>query len=454
MNARDIEQPAPPASSPPGPTTFVEPETGSYFVSTYPPFSTWTAAEIPAVHEWLNAPPAEPLDAPLGLYVHIPFCARRCDYCYYLSYADKTADDRTAYVACLLDELAIYRDASALAGRTPTFVYFGGGTPSLLDEHQLAALLAGVQARFSWHRVREATFECAPKSVTSAKLRLLRDAGVTRISLGVQQLDDDVLRANGRVHLVRDALRAYDAIRSVGFDVVNVDLIAGLLGQTEASFRVGLDRVIALRPESVTIYLLEVPHNTPLYRRWHADAASVELVEWDRKRAWLADGFARLEAAGYTVRSAYAAVMDPPRRRFVYQDEQYRGADLLGVGASAFSYLGGVHVQNMAALDEHAACVRAGRLPLARARRLTFDERLIREFVLQLKLGTADVPYFDRKFGVDIRTRFAGPLIELQQAGALTVTDSAVRVTRPGLLRIDTLLKAFYRPEHRAVRYT
>lgn len=177
-------------------------------------------------------------------------------------------------------------------------------------------------------------------------------------------------------------------------------------------------------------------------------------MTWEQKRGLLAEGFARLEAAGYTVRSAYAAVRDPQRHRFMYQDEQYRGADLLGVGASAFSYLGGLHVQNLATLDEHAACVRAGRLPLARAHCLTFEERLIREFVLQLKLGAADVSYFDHKFGIDIRAHFAGPLKELQQAGALTVTDSAVQVTRPGLLRIDTLLKAFYRPEHRGIRYT
>jgi len=431
-----------------------EPLEGNYFVSTYPPFSAWTRAALPEVHRLLQAPAAARQDEPLGLYVHVPFCVKRCDYCYYLSYADKSAADIDAYVDAVLAEAQLYRRTAALAERTPTFVYFGGGTPSLLSAREIERLLRGLQHVFPWARVQEATFECAPQSVTQAKLRRLRELGVTRISLGVQELDDDVLRLNGRVHLVRHVERAWEAIRRVGFDVVNLDLIVGLVGQTEATFSRSLDRVIGMQPECVTIYQLEIPLNTPLYRALHAGALPQAPANWDIKRARLGRGLAALEQAGYTVRSAYAAVRDPRRHRFVYQDEQYRGADLLGIGVASFSYLAGLHFQNVTALDAYLTLVRQGQFPLGRAYALTDDERLTREFVLQLKLGVADAAYFHASFGTDISQRFAEPLRELTQRGWLTVDAGGVRTTREGLLRVDRLLSAFYPAHHRGIRYT
>jgi oxygen-independent coproporphyrinogen-3 oxidase len=441
-----LHPPARPACEP----AEAEPATGNYFVSAYPPFSTWTPGELSAVHTRLERAPASPPEVPLGLYVHIPFCIRRCDYCYYLSYAGKAAADMDAYVACLIREMELYRASPALAGRHPAFLYVGGGTPSLLPEQALARLLAGLAGAFPRDRIRETTFECAPRSVTREKLRLLRQWGITRISLGVQELDDEVLRRNGRVHLVADCHRAVAAIRQAGFDTLNIDLIAGLVGQTDDSFLASLDRVIDMQPECVTIYLLEIPHNTPLYRHLAAGPPAAWPAAWELKRARLAAGFARLEAAGYTRRSAYAAVRDPTRHRFDYQDLQYGGADLLGFGASAFSYLDGIHFQNLARIGDYERALRAGRLPLLRACVLGDEERLVREFVLQLKLGAIDVARFRRKFGVDVCTRFAVPLAELRRQGWLTMDKPVLRLTREGLLRVDRLLPEFYLDRHRS----
>lgn len=432
-----------------------EPLEGNYFVSTYPPFSVWNAAELPAVEAALAAA-SDPARArpPLGLYVHIPFCVKRCQYCYYLAYDDKSAEIVDAYLDALAREIDLLRDAAALRGRPLDFAYIGGGTPSLLSRRRLETLFERLHAAFDFRHVRESTFECAPQSVTIDKLRALRAAGVNRVSMGVQQLDDDVLLASGRVHTVRDVLRAWDAIRSVGFPIVNLDLIAGLPGESETSFLDGLERVIALKPESVTIYPLELPQNTPLFREWRAGELDAPLTDWETKRGRVGRAFARLEGAGYTVRSAYAAVRDPARQPFLYQDEQYCGADLLGLGVAAFSYLAGVHFQNLATLEPYLDAVAAGRRPLGRAHALSADERLVREFVLQLKLGRTEHAYFREKFDTDPVTRFAEPLAQLTALGMLRVEDAGVRLTRTGLLRADRLLPEFYRPEHRGVRYT
>ncbi len=431
-----------------------EPLEGSYFVSTYPPFSVWTPDQIPRYVESLSRTPDPSSEVPLGLYVHVPFCVKRCPYCYFLAYAETPRDRIGAYLDALLTEAALYAASGALAGREPQFVYFGGGTPSILPAKQIQSLLTRLRALMPWDSVREVTFECAPQTVTREKLLILGDNGVTRLSLGVQQLDDEVLGQSGRVHLVEDVERAYAAIQRVGFDIANVDLMVGLVGETDASFFASLDRIIELAPDSVTMYQLEIPLNTPLYRNLADGTLAGELDSWDTKRRRLAAAFERLEACGYTVRSAYAAVRDPDRHRFVYQEEQYRGADVVGLGVASFSYVSGVHHQNISALEPYLKELEAGRLPLGRAYALSDEERLVRELILQLKLGGVDVESLRSKFGVDVTQRFAAPLSRLVSRGHVAVEGPRLTVTREGLLRVDRFVREFYLPEHRAVRYS
>ena len=293
--------------------------------------------------------------------------------------------------------------------------------------------------------------------MTADKVRALRDLGVTRLSLGVQQLDDAVLASNGRVHVTADVERAYKCIRVGGFDIVNLDLMVGLVGETDESFFTSLERVIGLqglRPESVTIYQLEIPLNTPLYRSLRAAVPAQPPPSWDVKDARLAAAMARLEAAGYTFRSAYSAVLDPARHPFVYQDAQYHGADLVGIGASAFSHLAGVNQQNLASLAAYLDACARDVPPFWRAYELSARERLVRELILQLKLGRVERRYFYEKFETDVLESFAEPLDEARRRGWLTIEDEAITVTREGLVRVDRWLPAFYLPEHQNVRYS
>jgi oxygen-independent coproporphyrinogen-3 oxidase len=282
-------------------------------------------------------------------------------------------------------------------------------------------------------------------------LQTLRTAGITRLSLGVQQLDDDVLLQNGRVHAVADVLRAYERIRRIGFDIVNLDLIVGLIGETEESFLHGLERIVELEPDSVTIYQLEIPPNTPLFRSMRDGSLASPPPSWEIKRARLARAFDSLERAGYTVVTSYCAVRDPQRCRFVYQDAQYRGADLLGIGASSFSYLNGFHQQNRTKLADYVDSLADGRLPLGRAYELEPHERLVREFVLQLKLGDVDLGALRAKYAAE--PAFSATLAAFESAGWLTVDGERVSLTRAGLLRADRMIPEFYLPRHRVERY-
>jgi oxygen-independent coproporphyrinogen-3 oxidase len=199
--------------------------------------------------------------------------------------------------------------------------------------------------------VEEVTFECAPRSVRREFLETLRDNRVTRLSMGVQSFDDELLQLNGRIHLVEDELRSYELIQKAGFGCVNLDLMVGLMGETVEKWRDSVRRMIELSPDSVTIYQTEIPYNTQLYRDLKAGSLPAAAVSWPEKRARLAYAFEELERAGYTLVSAYNAVKDPQRHRFLYQHYLWHGADMLGLGVASFGYFGGVHYQNAVTLE-------------------------------------------------------------------------------------------------------
>ena len=425
---------------------------GNYFVSAYPPFSCWKRKSATDVLHILERVDSSPEDGPLGLYVHIPFCTVRCLYCYYLSYAQKSNEVIERYLQALIKELSLYYELTDLSARSVKFAYFGGGTPSILSASQIRTLFGGLKKSLPWTATEEITFECSPKGIDKEKLSALRDAGVTRISMGVQQLDDEVLRKNGRVHLVSDVEQAYEMFQQMGFDVVNLDLIVGLVGESDSSFMASVEKIVEMNPTSVTIYQLEIPSNTPLYHLYHDQKLNEAPVSWNVKRARLAEGFKALEQAGYQLRSAYTAVRGPEFRPFVYQDAQYRGADLIGIGASSFSYYAGAHYQNLAKLETYLQRVESGQLPIERVYVLSEEEQLIREFILQLKLGEVDRSYFLDKFEVDIFARFSEAITHFESQALLEGNGKQLKLTREGLLQVDHMLPIFYLPEHQDIR--
>jgi oxygen-independent coproporphyrinogen-3 oxidase len=429
-------------------------DVGSYFVANYPPFSVWNAAAVSEARQALETP--ADVARPLGLYLHIPFCRKRCHFCYFRVYTDKNAREVEQYLDLLAREWELYAAKPAVAGRSFNFVYFGGGTPSFLSTKQLQGLVARLNTGRAWNGAEEITFECEPGTITEAKLAAIRDMGVTRLSLGVENFDDRILELNGRAHRSPEIDRSYQAARALDFPQINIDLIAGMLGETEANWRDCIERTLALGPDSVTIYQMELPYNTTISGDLLNGGGQFESVaDWATKRRWVQEAFAALERAGYHVGSAYTAVKDPSKTTFVYRDRLWEGADLLGLGVASFGHINGVHVQNLDKWPAYEAAIDAGEIPLGRAYRPTGEERLIREFVLQLKRGSNRPAYFARKYGVDVLSRFAGAIQTLRADGYLAeASPDRIALTREGLMRVDVLLPRFFLPEHAGIRYT
>jgi coproporphyrinogen III oxidase-like Fe-S oxidoreductase len=441
----------------PGAAELDQTEVGSYFVANYPPFSVWTPEAIARdARPALAAPPAS-RSVPLGLYLHIPFCRKQCHFCYFRVYTNKNARDVEEYLDLLGREWELYLETPAIAGRPLNFVYFGGGTPSFLSTSQLQRLVSRLTAGASWDTAEEVTFECEPGTLTEAKLESIRALGVSRLSLGVENFSDRILELNGRAHRTPEIDRVYRFARAIGFPQVNIDLIAGMLGETDENWAACIRRTLELEPDSVTIYQMELPYNTTISRDLLKKSGqfSEPVASWSTKRRWVDQAFSALERAGYHVGSAYTAVRDPKVTSFVYRDRLWQGADLAGLGVASFGHINGVHLQNADQWDTWKAAIERDELPLGRAYRPTDEERMIREFVLHLKLGALRPDYFSGKYGVDPLVRFRDQIDSLAAGGFLTSRSrERLALTREALLRVDVLLQRFFLPQHAGIRYT
>ncbi len=416
-------------------------EPGSYFVANYPPFARWSAEAVPDVLAAFDRPAT---DAALGLYLHIPFCRKRCKFCYFRVYTDVAAADVERYSQALAREAALAAARPAVTGRPLRYVYFGGGTPSFLSVRQLERLVGGLHESFGWDDAEEVTFECEPGTLSEPKINVLRALGVTRLSLGVENFDDAILEANGRAHLSAEIGKAWDWITAAGFPNVNVDLIAGMVGETFESWQRTVEKTLALGPDSVTIYQMELPFNTVFVRAAKDGGGTVPVADWPTKRAWVDWAFDRFTERGYAISSGYTLVRDPGRVHFKYRDMLWEGSDLVALGVASFGHLSGVHYQNEPHWDPYLEAVEAGRLPIARGLALAPRELLIRELVLQLKRGRLDAARLHAKYGIDPLAEWRPQWESLRGAGHLERLEPDPVLTRQGLLQVDALLPAFF----------
>ena len=427
-------------------------EVGSYFISNYPPFSQWNAESVADAQAAMAQPPRE---VPLGLYLHIPFCRKRCKFCYFRVYTDKAAGEIETYLAALSKEIELVSKQPCMGDRPFRFVYFGGGTPSYLSAKQLIGLVDRLRANVSWEDAEEVTFECEPGTLSETKVHTLKDLGVTRLSLGIENFSDYVLEENGRAHLSGEVYKSWDWIKAADFHNVNIDLISGMVGETWDNWKDCIKKTIDLSPDSVTIYQMELPYNTVYSKDILGNEIEVPVADWPTKREWLNYAYDELGAAGYSISSAYTLVKDKSKVNFSYRDNLWQGSDLLATGVASFGHISGVHYQND---PEWAGYIKSlsedGKLPITRGLTPTPQQALIREMILQLKRGFLEPAYYQEKFSEDILEKWSEQWNGYVDDGMLTIDNGRIELTRKGFLHVDALLPAFFEPEHQGVRYT
>ena len=276
----------------------------------------------------------------LSLYIHIPFCVRKCGYCDFLSApADEKARDR--YVQALLMEIERYRGTET-ADRKIKTLYIGGGTPSILSVDQLDCIMQKIKYTFNFCDDIEASMEMNPGTASKEKCRALYQMGINRLSIGLQSTNDMELKTLGRIHSYEDFINTYTWCREAGFQNINVDLMAALPYQTVESYTTGLRKIIRLAPEHISAYSLILEEGTPFYQKYNSgcyplpDEEQERLMYRETEQILAQAGYERYEISNYA-KKGYAC-----RHNLVY----WQGGDYLGLGLGSSSYMDGVRFHN------------------------------------------------------------------------------------------------------------
>jgi oxygen-independent coproporphyrinogen III oxidase len=369
------------------------------------------------------------------LYVHVPFCAKKCAYCAFYSEAGE-GELVNRYVEALVREMELV--ASDL---NPKTIFFGGGTPSLLNLRQWERILETVH-RFNWQKAAEWTVECNPATVSLDKAKLLRDGGVNRISMGAQSFDEALLDRLGRVHSREMIFKSFDVLRAAGFDNLNLDLMFAIPGQTMACWRKTLDDAVALGSEHLSCYEVIYEEDTPLFEQLRAGAVQVDedlaCAMYDELLLKAASsGFRQYEVANFA-RHASAVPSEIPDRACRHNVNYWRGGSYHALGPSAAGYVRGVRTRNWSNTVKYCEQLERGQRavesseklpPLARAGELA-------AFGLRMNAGWP-LEQFQRRTGYDLRMEWNPEIERMIELGYGELSPQRFHLTEKGLRFAD-----------------
>ena len=369
----------------------------------------------------------------LGLYIHVPFCSAICNYCTF-NRGLFDARQKARYVDALIREISGARPFQA------DTIYFGGGTPSLLEPDEIARVIEVCEAAFDLASDREVTLEANPESVTTERLAAYRAAGVNRVSFGVQSFRDDELGRLSRLHDAARARSAFHEARRASFDNVSLDLMMWLPGQQVDDWLESVDQAIALAPEHLSLYFLELYPNAPLKEemvraRWSQapdeDAAAMYVAAMER-----------LEAAGY--QQYEISNVSRAGRRSCHNLKYWTDGEWVGFGCGAHSTRGGVRWKNVSGTDDYVDRITRGGPAASDIRRLSVGERLGDALFTGLRLADGvDEAALEARYGVDVWQRYGDQLQPHVEAGLLMRQNKRMWLTRQGMLLAHEVMAIF-----------
>ena len=382
-----------------------------------------------------------------SLYVHVPFCAQKCAYCAFYSEA-ASGELVNRYVAALVRELEI-----AAGDLQPKTVFFGGGTPSLLNLRQWETILRAME-KLNLLGAEEFTVECNPATVSLDKAKLLRDSGVNRVSMGVQSLDESLLDRLGRIHSREMAFKSFDILRRAGFDNLNLDLMFAIPTQTMAIWRATLNEAIAMQSEHLSSYEVIYEDDTPLFHQMRAGEFDVdenlacEMYEELVGHATAA-GFQQYEIANFArhnIINPQPSTLNIPSFACRHNVNYWRGGSFYGLGPSATSYVRGVRTKNWANTQLYCEQLEKGNRAIESREELPPLKRAGETAAFGLRMVTG-WPFadFQRTTDFDLRREWSSEMNQLAERGWATILPDHFRLTRQGLRFADAAAELFLR---------
>lgn len=377
----------------------------------------------------------------LGIYVHIPFCKRKCAYCDFLSFAT-TPDIQTQYVEKLIEEI---KKCELPYEAEVATVFFGGGTPSILEAEQIAKVMDTLRKKFAFAANPEITLEANPGTVTEEKLKAYRQAGINRLSLGLQSVHSEELQLLGRIHTYGEFVESFTHAREMGFSNINVDLMSALPGQSPETWRETLQRVVALEPEHISAYSLIIEEGTPFYERYGEDAKRRENGEdcqwlpseeaeremyYDTARILAEAGYHRYEISNYA-RKGYESR---------HNSSYWKRIDYRGFGLGASSLVENTRFRNTTEMQDYLA----GDYAAYDEEKLTVEAQMEETMFLGLRMREGvGVQKFEEKFGTTMEQVYGKVLKKLYGENLLQCSDGRIYLTEKGIDVSNYVLSEF-----------
>ncbi len=393
--------------------------TRNEFYTNYPYFKYWKAES--------NARLLDPKG--LIIYIHIPFCVQICDYCFYMRDVLKSPDQMSEYIDALCQEIKLVSEKFNLLNRTVDSIYVGGGTPSLLKEDQFFRI---IETLHKYHRIKEPEFtvEAEPGTFSGKKLEWYKKGGVTRVSMGVQSFDDEIIKLSHRKHTGEMALKAIDMVKDMGF-YSNIDLLSGLAGETKQTWKKSVDTAIKSGVSMLTIYRMINYSNTTFFNK-SVRKDELELPSDETEVAFMTDAVERVLGSGYTHWSSYMFVKN--NYLHTYTEKSSRGDDHIAYGASAFGKFGNVVYQNSNIIKSYKEKVEKNELPIARSFALSAKDEMIREILLCTKLFSYSYQEFEKKYGFNYLDVIKETVENLKKDNFIEVGPQGVKLTKKGVV--------------------
>jgi oxygen-independent coproporphyrinogen-3 oxidase len=370
-----------------------------------------------------------------GIYIHVPFCVKKCDYCDF--YSCTNLDKILVFFDSLVHEMDMVTDLSFPADT----VYFGGGTPSLLSLDHIQVLIKAVADRFQLSQNAEITIEANPGTVTAEKLAGFHQAGVNRINIGVQSFSDISLGFLSRIHTAKEAIDSFESARSAGFDNIGLDLIYGLPGQAERMWQADLQAAIDLRPEHLSCYMLTYEPGTRMERNLRNNffqplsEKTVGLL-YEFTVQYLEDnGLYQYEVSNFSTSH---------ETRSKHNQKYWTHAPYIGLGPSAHSLIDKKRSWNVRSLDAYLNKTGQGQLPVEETEELNIRKLMIETLYLRLRcVDGISILDFEKRFDIDFMRRFGSVVSIYESDGYLESKDNNCRLTRKGMLFADSIASRF-----------
>ena len=377
---------------------------------------------------------------PMHLYLHIPFCYKKCDFCYYKSEKLGAKEIPKEYFEALNKEI----DLQAKKNVVLRSMYWGGGTPTTMSEKQIEYLLNHIFSVFEMSEDFEFCCEIRPGlEVTDEKISILKKYNIKRISMGLQSMNPNILKINGRNHNVETFYKIYEKVKKSGVFSVNVDLMSGLIGDSTDTFMGSLEALVSLSPENITIYKLQLYYNSRLYRKIREE--NIFVMTDEEEFELISQAYDYLLECGYEPADNFS-YRKSRKYSHLHRVATWDGEDMVGVGASAHSCLSNAIYQNEIDIDKYIQKVEKGERIITRAYTYTMYENMIRHFIFGIKSCSYALENFKKRFGIEIMNIFAKEIQWLidQEYVKFDKKNNMLITTKIGTLYADDIVRVFF----------